>query len=179
MEELLTNFINDLDKLEHAAILILDDFHFITESQIHRDLIFLIDHLPKSPHGLHLIVASRMDPPWPLARWRARGELTEVRAGDLRFTFEEVDELLNQIQQLMLSEQDIRMLHKKTEGWIVGLQMVSLSIKIISDTQGSTAVYQCIESFIGSNKFILDYLMDEVTNKQTQNCGIFYFAPLF
>ena len=95
MEELLTDLINDLDKLECGAILILDDFHFITESQIHRDLVFLIDHLPKSPHGLHLIVSSRMDPPWPLARWRARGELTELRAADLRFTFEEVDELLN------------------------------------------------------------------------------------
>jgi LuxR family maltose regulon positive regulatory protein len=78
MEELLIDFINDLGKLEHSAILILDDFHFITDSQIHRDMVFLIDHLPQSPHTLHLIVAGRMDPPWPLARWRGRGEVDRM-----------------------------------------------------------------------------------------------------
>jgi LuxR family maltose regulon positive regulatory protein len=175
MEELLINCINDLDKLEHGSILILDDFHFITESQIHRDLIFLIDHLPRSPHGLHLVVASRMDPPWPLARWRARGELNELRSADLRFTIEEVDKLLNQNQQLTLSDQDIRMLHTRTEGWIVGLQMVSLSIKGLLNTQGSTAVSKFIESFTGSNRFVLDYLVDEVINQQSTELREFLY----
>jgi LuxR family maltose regulon positive regulatory protein len=89
MDVLLTDLMNDLSKLEAGGILVLDDLHSIIEGQIHMDLVFLINHLPESIHGLHLVVASRMDPPWPLARWRVRDELIEVRSKDLRFSPEE------------------------------------------------------------------------------------------
>jgi LuxR family maltose regulon positive regulatory protein len=90
MDLLLVGLVNDLSKLEVGVVLVLDDLHSIIEGQIHQDLVFLIDHLPQSSHGLHLVVASRMDPPWPLARWRGRGELAEVRSSDLRFSYEEI-----------------------------------------------------------------------------------------
>ncbi len=109
--------------------MILADLHSITESQIHRDLVFLIDHLLLSNSGLHLVLASRMDPPWPLARWRVRGELSELRTKDMRFTYEEVFQFLNQLMQLELSSEDITALHQRTEGWIAGLQMACVSIQ--------------------------------------------------
>jgi LuxR family maltose regulon positive regulatory protein len=175
LEELLINFIHEIQKLGLDAILILDDLQFITDSQIHRDLIFLIKHVHKLSHGLFLVAASRMDPPWPLASLKACGELTELRSSDLRFSFDEVDELLNQIHKLTLSEQDIRMLLKRTEGWIVGLQLASLSIQGLLNAQGPMAVSQFIESFSGSNRFILDYLMDEVINQQSIGLQDFLF----
>jgi LuxR family maltose regulon positive regulatory protein len=166
MEELLTQLINDLVKSKPGTILILDDLHFITNSQIHRDLIFLIDHLPQSPNSLHLVISSRMDPPWPLARWRARGELAELRSTDLRFSYDEVFRFFNRLQQFMLSEHDISLLYQRTEGWIAGLQMASLSIKGLLKAQGPSAVSRFVESFTGSHRFILDYLMDEVISQQ-------------
>ena len=166
MEMLLATLVNDLSILDEEAVLVLDDLHIITESQIHQDLIFLIEHLPLSTGSLHLVVASRMDPPWPMARWRARNELTELRASDLRFSYEEIFQFLYQTLQFKLSSQDVTALQARTEGWIAGLQMAAVTMQGRLKAQGSQGVSRFIESFTGSNRFILDYLMEEVVSQQ-------------
>jgi len=166
MEMLLAHLLNDLYQLKERVVLVLDDLHAITENQIQQDLVFLIDHLPQSASGLHLVVASRMDPPWPLARWRVRAELNELRPADLRFSSAETAQFLNQVLRLRLSSQDIAALQNRTEGWIAGLQMAALSMQGRLKAQGSQGVSYFIETFTGSNRFILDYLMEEVISQQ-------------
>jgi LuxR family maltose regulon positive regulatory protein len=166
MDALLANLVNDFYKLEEPAVLVLDDLHVISEEQIHQDLIFLIDHLPLSTSGLHLVVASRMDPPWPLARWRVRDELNELRPRDLRFSYDETVQFLNQVLRLKLSSRDVAALQDRTEGWIAGLQMAAVSMQGRLKTQGSQGVSRFIATFTGSNRFILDYLMEEVISQQ-------------
>ena len=100
MEALLTDLVNDLAALEAEAVLVLDDLQVITESQIHQDLVFLVEHLPQSGERLHLVVANRRDPPWPLARWRGGDQLVEIRAADLRFNPEEAADFLNRVMKL-------------------------------------------------------------------------------
>jgi LuxR family maltose regulon positive regulatory protein len=160
MDILLTNLINELTKLTSGALLVLDDLHAITEGQIHHDLIFLIDHLPQTASSLHLVVASRMDPPWPLARWRARGEINEIRASDLRFNLDEIGSFLSGVMELTLTAVDISELEERTEGWIAGLQMAALSMHGKEDIAGF------LEGFTGSHRFVLDYLLDEVLAQQ-------------
>jgi LuxR family maltose regulon positive regulatory protein len=166
MDLLLANLVNAFSALDERAVLVLDDLHVITEGQIHRDLAFLIDHLPLSANGLRLVVASRMDPPWPLARWRARGELNELRPANLRFSHAETVQFLNQALPLQLSSQDVTALQDRTEGWIAGLQMAVVSLQGRLKAQGSQGISHFIETFTGSNRFVLDYLMEEVISQQ-------------
>jgi LuxR family maltose regulon positive regulatory protein len=166
MDSLLVGLVNDLSRLEGDAVLVLDDLHTIKERHIHQDLAFLVDHLPRSTGNLHLVVASRMDPPWPLARWRARGQLAEIRTADLRFSLEEATDFLNRVMQLGLSAEDLRILGNRTEGWIAGLQMAALSLQGRLREQGPEAASRFVASFGGSNRFILDYLMEEVLSQQ-------------
>jgi LuxR family maltose regulon positive regulatory protein len=168
MEVVLTNLMNELTNVEGEAILVLDDLHTIKEGQIHQDLVFLIDHLPRSGSGLHLVIASRMDPPWPLARWRVRGELTEIRTKELRFSPKEASTFLNDVMGLKLTSQDIALLDQRTEGWIAGLQMAALSMQGRLTSQGPEGISRFIETFKGSNRFILDYLMEEVIHQQPE-----------
>ena len=172
----LTNLMNVLAQISGEIALVLDDLHTITEPQIHQDLVFLIDHLPRSGSGLHLVAASRMDPPWPLARWRGRGELTELRPADLRFSHPEMAQFLNQTLRLQLSAHDIHALQARTEGWIAGLQMAVVSIQARLSAQGPEGVSRFIESLTGSNRFILDYLMEEVIGQLTQEMRDFLLA---
>jgi LuxR family transcriptional regulator, maltose regulon positive regulatory protein len=172
----LIKLVNSLSGLEERVIMVLDDVHNITETQIHQDLVFLIDHLKRSIGGLHLVVAGRMDPPWPLARWRARGELSEFHAADLRFDFDETARFFHQYLQTKLSSQDIATLQDRTEGWIAGLQMAAVSMQGRLTAQGPQGVSRFIESFSGSNRFILDYLMDEVILQQPAEIHDFLFA---
>ena len=116
-------------------------------------LSFLVEHLPPQ---MHLVIATREDPHLPLARLRARGQLTELRAADLRFTPAEAAEFLNQVMGLNLSAEDIAALETRTEGWIAGLQLAALSMQGHQDTAGF------IKSFTGSHHFVLDYLIEEV-----------------
>jgi LuxR family transcriptional regulator, maltose regulon positive regulatory protein len=160
IDSLLVDLVNDLSKLEVGVVLVLDDLHSIIEGQIHQDLVFLIDHLPKSSHGLHLVVASRMDPPWPLARWRVRDDLTELRSKDLRFSPANATTFLNDSMGLKLSTQDIALLEQRTEGWIAGLQMAALSM------QNQEYVTGFLEGFSGTHRFLLDYLFEEVLSQQ-------------
>ncbi len=176
IDGLLSRLVNDLSRLEEGGVLVLDDLHTITDGKIYQHLALLIDHLPRSITGLHLVVASRMDPPWPLARWRGKGELTELRASDLRFSSQEVSQFLDKLFHLKLSPQEITALQKRIEGWVVGLQMAAVSMQGKWKAQGASGVSSFITTLSGSNRFILDYLMDEVVNQQPEDVRNFLQA---
>jgi len=156
-EAVLTSLINDVTALPDRMILVLDDYYLIEAEAIHAALTFLLEHLPPQ---MHLVIASREDPPLPLARLRARGQLTEVRAADLRFTSSEAAEFLNQVMCLGLPAEDIAALETRTEGWITGLQLAAISM------QGSKDASSLIRSFTGTHHFVLDYLVEEVLQQQ-------------
>jgi LuxR family maltose regulon positive regulatory protein len=141
-------------------ILVLDDYHAIGAPDVHEAMTFLLDNLPSH---LHLLMATRSDPPLPLARLRTRGQLTEVRAADLRFTAAEAAQFLNQVMGLDLTAADVDALEDRTEGWIAGLQLAALSLRGI-DERAEVAGF--IEAFTGSNRFVIDYLADEVLARQ-------------
>jgi LuxR family maltose regulon positive regulatory protein len=156
---ILTALINESAAVSTAFILILDDYHLIQAQPIHNALTFLIDHQPPS---MHLVLATRADPPLPLARLRGRGQLTELRQTDLRFTNAEAAEFLNQVMGLNLSAEDIIALDTRTEGWIVGLQLAALSL------QGRTDLHDFITAFSGGHHYILEYLVEEVVRRQPE-----------
>jgi LuxR family maltose regulon positive regulatory protein len=158
MDPLLTGLINEIASMSQPFVLFLDDVHVIANQQIHDGLTFLLDNLPPQ---MHLILSSRSDPPWPLARLRARGEMTELRASDLRFSEHEAAAFLNEVMKLDLSADDVAKLEDRTEGWIVGLQMAALSMRSRKD--GSAF----IAAFTGTHRFILDYLVEEVLDQQS------------
>jgi len=173
MEVQISELINELSALQEQVCLVLDDLHTLSDSQIHQDLTFLIDHLPHAAHHLHLVAISRMDPPWPLARWRARGELNELRAIDLRFGYDETGQFLQVALPLKLAPQEITALQDRTEGWIAGLQMAAISMQARLKAQGPESVSSFIKTFSGSNRFVLDYLVDEVLNQQSEEVRSF------
>lgn len=159
IETVLTVWINDLAALPQEVALVLDDYHLITAQSIHRSVTYLLDHLP---HQLHLVLATRADPPLPLARLRTRGHLTEIRAADLRFTSEEVMAFLTQALGPNLSTEDIAALEARTEGWIAGLQLAALSM------QGHKDIPGFLKAFTGSHRYIIDYLVEEVLAQQPE-----------
>jgi LuxR family transcriptional regulator, maltose regulon positive regulatory protein len=158
-EGLVTALINELaaQSGENQVVLVLDDYHLVGARQVHASLAFLLEHLPP---GLCLALASRSDPPLPLARLRARGQLTELRAGDLRFTAEEAAALLRETAGAALPGAAVAALVTRTEGWAAGLQLAALSLRGRSDVAGFVA------AFSGSNRYILDYLTGEVLDGQ-------------
>ncbi len=158
IEFYLTSLINEISEQGDPFAVVLDDYHLITEPKIQDRLIYFVENLPIS---MHLIISSRSDPPWPLARFRVRGELTEIRSQDMRFTEEEAAEFLNNAMGLTLSPADIAVLESRTEGWIAGLQMAAISMSGRDDISGF------IQSFTGSHRFVIDYLMEEVLEQQT------------
>lgn len=157
IESILTLLLNDMAGLSDAITLVLDDYHVIEAPAIHQALTFLLNHLPPQ---FHLILASRSDPPLPLAQLRAREQLRELRANDLRFTPEEAALFLNQVMGLNLSTADVAALEARTEGWIAGLQLAALSMQNQADIPGF------ISAFTGSNRYIVDYLIDEVLGQR-------------
>ena len=163
-QTVLVGLINEIGaKLEPFA-LVLDDYHEIENEAIHKAVTFLLDHLPPQ---MHLVIASRVDPPLPLSALRAGGELNEIRPADLRFTDEEIAILLNQVMGLGLSESDLSALEARTEGWIAGLQLAALSMQREVDIPGF------IRSFTGSHRHVLDYLADEVLDRQPDSIRSF------
>jgi LuxR family maltose regulon positive regulatory protein len=168
-EALLTSLLNEIAAIPAPFTLVLDDFHLITNQQVHKGVVFLLDHLPPP---MHLIIASRADPPWPLARLRARGEISELRATDLRFTPEEAVAFLNTAMGLELSPEDVAALEERTEGWIVGLQMAAISVQGRRQAPSSD-VSTFIQAFTGSHRYILDYLTDEVLLQQPESVRTF------
>jgi LuxR family maltose regulon positive regulatory protein len=165
-ERTLTTLINEVARASRRIILVLDDVHLIEAAPIRDAVTFLLDHLPSN---LHLAMASRSDPTLPLARLRASGELTELRAADLRFTPNETAAFLNQVMGLGLSSEDIAALETRTEGWIAGLQLAALSMRERSDITGF------IQAFTGSNRFVIDYLAEEVLKRQPDRVRSFLF----
>jgi LuxR family maltose regulon positive regulatory protein len=157
-KDLLTTLLNELSATEDDFILVLDDYHAIDSKDVDELLTFLVEHMPPS---MHLVITTREDPQLPLARLRARNQLTEIRAAELRFTESEAADFLNQVMGLNLSAENIAALETRTEGWVAGLQLAALSM------QGKADVTEFIHSFSGANQFVLDYLLEEVLQKQT------------
>jgi len=160
VETLLGTLLNELSATPQRILLVLDDYHLIDAQPIHKGMAFLLDHLPPE---LQLVIAGRADPPLPLSRLRARGELLEVRANDLRFSADEAAAFLNQVMALRLSADDVAALDLRTEGWIAGLQLAALSM------QGRGDVAGFIRAFTGTDRYIVDYLVEEVLQRQSQD----------
>src|ERR671914_2142289 len=164
IESILTALLNEIDTVPDDFVLVLDDYHVIDGSAVEEALSFVLEHLPP---GMHLVIATREDPQLPLARLRARGQLTEVRAADLRFTPSEAAEFLKGVMGLSLSEEDIAALETRTEGWIAGLQLAALSMRGREDVSGF------VRAFAGDNRYILDYLVEEVLQRQPERIRSF------
>jgi LuxR family maltose regulon positive regulatory protein len=163
-ESILTTLLNEIITLPEDFILVLDDYHVIDSKAVDEALAFLLEHLPPQ---MHLIIATREDPHLPLPRLRARCQLTELRATDLRFTSAEAAEFLNCLMGLTLSDEDIAALEVRTEGWIAGLQLAAISM------QGHPDATRFIKSFTGSHHFVLDYLVEEVLGQQSESVQAF------
>lgn len=157
IEPVLLALMNDLVVLTTPLLLVLDDYHVMSAPEIHRSVDYLLEHIPAS---LRLLIITREDPPLALPRLRARGQLAEIRAADLRFTSSEAAAFLNTSQALALSEPDIATLVERTEGWITGLRLAALSLQNTADRHGFVA------AFSASDRFVADYLVDEVLSRQ-------------
>ena len=142
----------------------LDDYHVIDAPEVQDGMAFLLDHLPPR---LHVVIASRADPALPLARLRARGELAEIRAAELRFTPDEAAAYLNEMMGLQLTAQDVAALEGRTEGWIAALQLAALSM------QGRDDVAGFIAGFAGDDRYVVDYLAEEVLQRQPDRVQAF------
>ncbi|HMQ33835.1 MAG TPA: LuxR family transcriptional regulator, partial [Chloroflexaceae bacterium] len=164
IEAVLTPLLNALSALTADAVLVLDDYHLIESAAVHRALAFLIEHLPPR---LHLVVTTRVDPPLPLSRLRAQRLLTELRAADLRLTAAETAAFLTDLMGLHLSAEQIAGLEDRTEGWIAGLQFAALAMRDRDDLGGF------VQAFRGSNRFVVDYLVEEVLARQPPHLQAF------
>jgi ATP/maltotriose-dependent transcriptional regulator MalT len=164
-KQTLTNLLlNDLVSVckgegNHQVVLVLDDYHNIASIAIQETVAYLVEHLLPN---CHLVLLTRADPPLPLARWRSRGWMLEVRADDLRFTLNEAADYLNQSMHLNLSSDQIQSLEDRTEGWVVGLQLAALSL------QGRDRPQEFISQFSGTQRFVIDYLVEEVLQRQPE-----------
>jgi len=164
IESLETFLLNEISVSPETILLILDDYHLIDSQSVDQALTFLVEHLPPQ---MHLVIATREDPQLPLARLRARNQLIELRATDLRFTSTESAEFLNHAMGLKITAEDIVALESRTEGWIAGLQLAALSM------QGHPNTTSFIKSFTGSHHFVLDYLIEEVFQQQSESVRSF------
>ena len=153
IESVLTLLLNEIDDIDADFMVVLDDYHVIDAASVHSGLTFLLDHLPPR---LHLVIASRSEPPLPLARMRARGELTELRADNLRFTLDEASAFLTEVMTLDVSPDETATLERRTEGWIAGLKLAALSMKARGNVVGF------VDDFSGNNRYVADYLVEEV-----------------
>jgi len=157
IETVLTALLNELGAITGEIVLVLDDYHVIDARDVQDAMAFLLDHLPPR---LHVAIASRTDPVLPLARLRARGELVEIRAAELRFTPDEAAAYLNEMMGLQLTVRDVAALEGRTEGWIAALQLAALSMQGRDDLAGFIA------GFAGDDRYVVDYLVEEVLQRQ-------------
>ncbi|MDQ3317343.1 MAG: AAA family ATPase, partial [Actinomycetota bacterium] len=163
-ESILTALLNEIATAPDDFVLVLDDYHVIDAKPVDDALAFLIEHLPPR---VHLVIATREDPNLPLARLRGRGQLGELRAADLRFNPSEAAEFLEGVMGLSLSAEDIAALEDRTEGWIAGLQLAALSMRGREDVAGF------IRAFAGDNRYVVDYLVEEVLQRQPERVRSF------
>ena len=164
IETILAALLNELSAVVRNIVLVLDDYHVIESPDIQEQMTFLLEHLP--PH-MHVVIATRADPALPLARLRARGELVELRAADLRFRPDEAAMYLNEVEGLELGASDVAALEARTEGWIAALQLAALSM------QGRDDVSGFIAGFAGDDRFVVDYLVEEVLQRQSEDVRSF------
>ena len=164
IELVLAPLVNELSGTSHQIVLVLDDYHVVDADDVHHGMAFLLEHLPPE---IHVVIATRADPPLPLARLRGRAELVEIRAADLRFTPDEALAYLNEVMALDLTAQDVAALEGRTEGWIAALQLAALSI------QGRDDVAGFIAGFAGDDRYIVDYLVEEVLQRQPEHVRSF------
>ena len=160
IESILTTLLNEISTIPNEFVLVLDDYHLIDARLVDDTLTFLLEHLPPQ---MHVVITTREDPNFPLARFRARNQLTELRVTDLRFTPSEAAEFLNQVMGLSLSAKDVAALETRTEGWIAGLQLAALSM------QGHQDIPGFIQAFAGDHRYIVDYLVEEVLKRQPES----------
>ena len=163
-EALMISLINDMATFTAEFVLVLDDYHVIDAQPVHEALTFLVQHIPPQ---MHLIITGRADPPLPLSRLRARSQMTELRADDLRFTTEEAAAFLNEVTRSDLSEENVTTLKTRTEGWIAGLQLAALSM------QGTADIQAFISAFAGDDRYIMDYLVEEVLHQWPEDTQLF------
>ena len=164
IESILTGLLNEIEAFPNQFTLVLDDYHVIDSKPVDKALTFLLEHLPTQ---MNLVIVSREDPNLPLARLRVQDQLTELRVPDLRFSPAEAAEFLNQVMDLNLLAEDIDALETRTEGWIAGLQLAALS------TRGREDIHEFIKAFAGDNRYIVDYLVEEVLQRQTERVRSF------
>ncbi|HEV2515698.1 MAG TPA: LuxR C-terminal-related transcriptional regulator [Devosia sp.] len=169
-DDILVELLNELGLSEQEFYIVLDDYHVIDLPVVHATMAFFVEHLPPN---LHLVISTRADPALPLPRLRARGELCEIRSADLRFTDEEISAYLLGAVDTALTERDIAVLGDRTEGWIAALQLTALSMK------GRTDVAAFIASFEGSDRYIVDYLVEEVLQRQSTETRTFLLQTCF
>jgi LuxR family transcriptional regulator, maltose regulon positive regulatory protein len=160
----LINLLNEVNSITDHFILVIDDYHVIKNQDVHKALAFLIDNLPAN---MHLVIASRADPPLNLANLRGRGQLTELRANDLRFTSKEIADYLNRVMELDLNDEELSLLDIRIEGWIAGLQMAAITLK------GRTDLVGFVRALSISRRNILDYLFEEVFEQQSEDVRTF------
>ncbi len=153
IESVLTELINDLAGIPGDFFIVLDDYHLIKTDAIDSGIAFLVDHIPP---GMHVVIATRTEPGLPLAHFRGRGTMLEIGGDDMRFTVDEAAALLKEDQDVALSAEQVSALHARTEGWVVGLKMAALSLR------GRQDVDSFVDSFRGSQRYVMDYLIDEV-----------------
>jgi LuxR family maltose regulon positive regulatory protein len=170
IESVLAALINEIATIPEPFALVLDDYHLIKAQSIHSALTFLLGHLPPQ---MHLVIATRSDPRLPIARLRGRGQLTELRLADLRFTLDETAAFLKQAMSLSLSADDVAALASRTEGWIAGLQMAALALQGMIFVPGREDPTRFIAAFRGSDRYILDYLVEEVLQRQPNSVQTF------
>lgn len=167
---ILTALLNEITTLPDPFVLVLDDYHLLEAPAVDQALTYMLEHLPPQ---MRLVLATREDPPLPLARLRARDQLTELRATDLRFTPAEAAGFLNQVMDLDLSAADIAALETRTEGWIAGLQLAALALQRTGSLPGHPDATDFIHSFTGNHRFVLDYLVEEVLQQQPERVQTF------
>jgi LuxR family maltose regulon positive regulatory protein len=160
---LLTLLINDLASLSDQIVLILDDYHVVTNAEVHTAITFLLDHLPPQ---LHLVMTTRDEPPLPLARLRVRGQVYELHLHDLRFTVEEAAAFLTHTMGLAVTVEEVQTLEQRTEGWVAGLQMAALSLQGYARAYGASALARAVNAFGGGHRYVIDYLAEEVLRQQ-------------
>ncbi len=170
IEPILDQLINVITAFPGRILLVLDDYHEIQSAQIHEQMVYLLDH---QPPNLHLIISTRVDPPLPVARLRVRGGLSEFRAADLRFNQTETTHFFKIMTHVELAEEDVAAIQASTEGWIAGLQMAALALQAQFSPLNSLhwedgKVHEFVQSFSGKNTYVLDYLADEVFNRQPE-----------
>jgi LuxR family maltose regulon positive regulatory protein len=167
---LLTLLINDLASLPDPIILVLDDYHLVTNGDVHAAVAFILEHLPPR---FHLVITTRDEPPLPLARMRVRGQVNELHIHDLRFTLEEAAAFLTQTMGLDMTAEEVQTLEQRTEGWIAGLQMAALSLQGSARAHGARALSRGVITFSGGHRYVIDYLAKEVLQQQPDEIRAF------